>query len=69
MEKIIYEVHSDCDEDNLFRCFEGRGSKQAAVAYAKRNKEGMTWVDKVIINPEDDSYEYCGAVWNYSDKD
>lgn len=59
----FYEVHSDCDENNIRECFEGKGAKQAAVAYAKRNKEEMTWVDRVT-EYEDGDYEY-ECIWSY----
>lgn len=42
MKHIIYEVHSDENENNLFCQFFGKGSKNAAIGYAKRHKDEKT---------------------------
>lgn len=66
MKQIIYEVHSDLDENNIKESFQGRGSKQQAIAYAKNNRSDLTYVDKVIFNDIDETYEYEGCVWAYN---
>lgn len=64
----FYDVHSDVNENNVFEEFMGSGAKQAAIAYAKRNKAEQTWVDKVEYDQI--SGNYTGSyecVWNYLD--
>lgn len=62
MKEIIYEVHSDMNENNVFACFNGKGAKQKAIAYAKRNSSEKTWVDRVeYVNGNYQNYE---CVWN-----
>lgn len=66
MEKeIYYDVHSDCNENNIFESFMGRGAKQKAIAYAKRNKDEMTYVDRAVHYIDCDEWEY-ECVWSYS---
>lgn len=69
MKRIIYEVHSDENENNLFATFYGKGAKQAAIRYAKDNKDEKTWVDKVQYDTCTEDYQYLGGVWNYSEEE
>jgi len=66
MIKTYYEVHSDENENNIFESFDGKGAKQKAIAYAKRNREELTWVDKVYYNTKTEEYDYADCVWCYS---
>ena len=48
---VSYVVHSDTNENNVLEEFSGRGSKQQAIAYAKRwidsDPKDYIWVDKI----------------------
>ena len=66
---IIYEVHSDTNENNIYNDFSGRGAKQAALSYAKRNIEFQTWVDRVEIDDETEECIYAETVWSYDEED
>ena len=62
MKHAIYAVHSDNDEINVGQEFEGRGSKQAAISYAKRNRDEKTWVERIIFDTTTEEYEYPGDI-------
>lgn len=68
---VVYVVHSDCNENNVLCEFTGRGSKQEAIAYAKRwgIQEQQIFIDRVVL---DENYEvvdeetilnYCEDEW------
>ena len=65
MRTYCYVVHSDVDENNIGnQDFFGRGSKQAAIKYAKEN--GNCWVDRVaLVDGEYDLDEEPETVWSY----
>jgi len=69
MKRIFYDVHSDVDENNLYASFDGKGSKQRAIAYAKEHKVDETWVEKVIFDDVLEEYEYLDSVWAYTDEE
>lgn len=64
MKEVFYDVHSEMDENNVFESFYGKGAKQKAIAYAKRNKDEMTYVDRVVHYISSDNWEY-ECVWAY----
>lgn len=66
---IIYEVHSDIDENNIYNDFFGRGAKQAALSYAKKCIEFQTWVDRVEIDDETEEYIDSETIWSYDEED
>jgi hypothetical protein len=49
MEKSKYIVHSDVDENNIYKEFDNRDE---AIQYAKDHIDAETWVDLVV---EDES--------------
>ena len=69
MVRIIYEVHSDENENNLYNTFYGQGAKQAALSYAKSHKDEKTFVDKLRYDTLTEDYQWCGLVWCYDWED
>ena len=64
MKQIFYEVHSDLNPSYALKCFEGKGSKQASIAFAKANKDKLTYVDRVVYYTPEEEYEYeCVYDW------
>ncbi len=62
-----YQVHSDCNENNIFNEFCGKGAKQAAIKYAKDNIDQMTWVDRVEYDNNDELTGDYETVWSYDE--
>ena len=63
-EEIVYIVHSDTNENNIYSEFE---DEDEAIEYAKRNIDEKTWVDKVI--KEDDEVVDEETIWTYTDEE
>lgn len=68
MEKVKYIVHSDMNENNIYKEFD---NSVDAIKYAKDNIIDETWVDMVTF-PEgaEDDYENAEVftIWNYADE-
>jgi hypothetical protein len=66
---IIYEVNSDLDSELLFAEFE---TKEAAIAYAKRNIDRLPFVDEVEVTYDDqgevDDVISRQTVWAHNDE-
>lgn len=66
---IIYVVHSDVNENNVYNDFSGRGAKQAAISYAKKCIDQQTWVDRVEVDDETEEYVDVETIWSYDEED
>lgn len=67
IERIVYEVHSDVDENNVFNQFEGKGARKQAIDYAKKN--GNCWVEKHWYEKDEDfDTQDPEEIWNYLDE-
>lgn len=67
---IVYIVHSDLDENNIFAMFE---DEVEAIMYARRHKEDLTYVDKTEMSL-DESGDYdevlsAETIWVYDEDD
>lgn len=67
---IVYIVHSDLDENNIFAMFE---DEIEAIMYARDHKEDLTYVDKTEMSL-DDSGDYdevlsAETIWVYDEDD
>ena len=65
---IVYIVHSDLDENNIFAMFE---DEIEAIMYARRHKEDLTYVDKTEMSL-DESGDYdevlsAETIWVYDE--
>ena len=65
---IVYIVHSDLDENNIFAMFE---DEVEAIMYARRHKEDLTYVDRTEMTL-DDSGDYdevlsAETIWVYDE--
>lgn len=67
--RIMYQVHSDENENNLFCEFYGTGAKQSAVAYAKEHRDEKTYVYKFKYNDRTEDYQYLDCVWDYAENE
>ena len=47
----VYIVHSDIDENNIYAEF---ATEEEAIDYARRNKDELTYVDKVEVALDED---------------
>lgn len=68
MEKTKYIVHSDVNENNIYKEFDNSAD---AIKYAKDNIADETWVDMVTFpEGQEDNYDAAEVftIWNYSDE-
>lgn len=68
MEKTKYIVHSDVNENNIYKEFDNSAD---AIKYAKDNIIDETWVDMVTFpEGQEDNYDAAEVftIWNYSDE-
>ena len=72
-EKFWYEVHSDEDENNIYRIFYDRDE---ALKYARDNIEEGTWVDEIAYYGDEDEDDEdidssniisINTIWTYTD--
>lgn len=67
---IIYIVHSDLDENNIFAMFE---DEVEAIMYARRHKEDLTYVDKTEMTLDEfgdyDEVLSAETIWVYDEED
>jgi hypothetical protein len=65
---IVYIVHSDIDENNIFAMFE---DEVEAIMYARRHKEDLTYVDKTEMSltefGEYDEVLSAETIWVYDE--
>ena len=68
MEKTKYIVHSDVNENNIYKEFD---NSVDAIKYAKDNIADETWVDMVTFpEGQEDNYDAAEVftIWNYADE-
>lgn len=67
---IVYIVHSDLDENNIFAMFE---DEIEAIMYARDHKEDLTYVDRteMTLDESGDYDEVLSAetIWVYDEDD
>lgn len=65
---IVYIVHSDLDENNIFAMFE---DEVEAIMYARRHKEDLTYVDKTEMTLDEfgdyDEVLSAETIWVYDE--
>lgn len=66
----VYIVHSDIDENNIYAEF---ATEEEAIDYARRNKDELTYVDKVEVALDEDGdiiEEFDSeTIWVYDEED
>ena len=60
---VVYEVHSDTDEQNLYEQFD---NENQAIEYAKENAtdENIMWVDEVEYDAKTDECVDYKEIWS-----